>query len=81
MHLTLKGFKFIKGETWIEQRRFTLRTLRDFGYGESMEDMISQEVEEVNNTVDPKIISAFVQWFVFYFFSVQIQFREHVYLV
>ena len=37
-----------KGETWSEQRRFTLRTLRDFGYGESMEDMVAHEVEEVN---------------------------------
>jgi hypothetical protein len=33
--------------TWTEQRRFTLRTLREFGFGKSgMEEMINNEVFE-----------------------------------
>lgn len=36
------------GEEWMEQRRFTLRTLRDFGFGKKcMEAMIMDEVTEV----------------------------------
>ena len=35
-----------EGATWAEQRRFTLRTLRDFGFGKvGMEDMIAEEAE------------------------------------
>lgn len=34
-------------KTWTEQRRFTLRTLRDFGFGKTgMEDLINAEVAE-----------------------------------
>ena len=34
-----------EGRTWLEQRRFALRTLRDFGFGKSgMEQMIKEEV-------------------------------------
>ena len=35
-----------EGQTWAEQRRFALRTLRDFGFGKSgMEQMIKEEVQ------------------------------------
>jgi len=40
------GVIFTKDSTWTEQRRFSLRTLRDFGFGKTkMEDMIKEEVE------------------------------------
>ena len=40
------GVLFSEGNIWFEQRRFTLRTLRDFGFGKAgMEEMISEEVQ------------------------------------
>ncbi len=36
------------GQTWVEQRRFALRKLRDFGMGKtSMEELVAEEVENV----------------------------------
>jgi len=36
------------GEVWTEQRRFAIKTLRDFGFGRaSMEDMILEEAKEL----------------------------------
>ena len=38
---------FANGQEWQEQRRFTLRNLRDFGFGKvSMEGLIQEEVEK-----------------------------------
>ena len=40
------GVLFSDGPIWAEQRRFTLRTLRDFGFGKAkMEELINEEVE------------------------------------
>ena len=40
------GVILSEGKTWVDQRRFTLRTLRDFGFGkQGMEDLIQEEVE------------------------------------
>jgi methyl farnesoate epoxidase/farnesoate epoxidase len=46
----LSGVFFSDGTFWVEQRRFTLRHLRDFGFGKSnMETSIFEEIEEVIN--------------------------------
>ena len=38
---------FANGSEWQEQRRFTLKNLRDFGFGKnSMESLIIEEVEK-----------------------------------
>ena len=38
---------FANGQEWQEQRRFTLRNLRDFGFGKtSMENLIQEEIEK-----------------------------------
>jgi len=42
----IPGVLISEGRTWLEQRRFALRTLRDFGFGKSsMEEMIKEEVQ------------------------------------
>ncbi|KDR22559.1 methyl farnesoate epoxidase-like isoform X2 [Zootermopsis nevadensis] len=42
------GVFFSDGPFWVEQRRFTLRHLRDLGFGKSiMETLISEEIEDV----------------------------------
>ena len=36
------------GQEWSEQRRFTMKTLRDLGFGKSqMEDVMLEEVEKL----------------------------------
>ena len=38
---------FANGKEWQEQRRFTLRNLRDLGFGKtSMESLIQEEIEK-----------------------------------
>ena len=46
------GVIFTQGKFWTEQRRFTLRVLKDFGFGKaSMEDTIMDEVEKLCDEV------------------------------
>jgi len=46
-HGERRGIMFANGQEWQEQRRFTLRNLRDFGFGKvSMEGLIQEEVEK-----------------------------------
>jgi len=46
-HGERRGIMFANGQEWQEQRRFTLRNLRDFGFGKvSMESLIQEEVEK-----------------------------------
>ena len=41
------GIMFSSGKEWQEQRRFTLKNLRDFGFGKnSMETLILEEIEK-----------------------------------
>nr|CAD7407115.1 unnamed protein product [Timema poppensis] len=43
------GVFFSDGHFWVEQRRFTLRHLREFGFGKkSMESVMHQEVDELS---------------------------------
>ena len=43
-----RGIIFSNGEEWMEQRRFTLRCLKDHGFGKiSMEDSITRDVEKL----------------------------------
>ncbi|XP_035709560.1 methyl farnesoate epoxidase isoform X2 [Folsomia candida] len=45
---TAKGILFTDGHKWLEQRRFALRQLRDFGFGrKSMESIIAEEAVEL----------------------------------
>ena len=42
----IPGLLISEGRTWVEQRRFSLRTLRDYGFGKSsMEETIKEEVQ------------------------------------
>jgi len=46
---------FSEGPFWVEQRRFTLRHLRDFGFGKkSVENVIREEAEDLFETVFKK---------------------------
>ncbi len=41
------GVLFSSGQTWEEQRRFTLKTLRDLGFGKGLsEEMLRDDVSE-----------------------------------
>lgn len=48
VHQDVPGVIFSSGQTWMEQRRFALSTLRDFGYGkQDMEDIVAEEVSDL----------------------------------
>ena len=49
------GLIFSNGHQWVELRRFTLKTLRDYGMGKSgMEELVEQDVEELCKTLEEK---------------------------
>lgn len=55
IHLYL-GLIFAEGEKWKEQRRFTLRNLRNFGFGKSsLETVIHEEITECIELVKKKL--------------------------
>lgn len=53
---------FSDGPFWVEQRRFTLRHLRDFGFGKSsMEEFIMEEIEDTIKEITQKeIVQVFI---------------------
>ncbi|XP_046395180.1 methyl farnesoate epoxidase-like [Ischnura elegans] len=59
LHRVLKevhGLLFTSGERWKEQRRFSLRHLRDFGFGKSsMENITIEEIESVFAEIDKSL--------------------------
>lgn len=49
------GIVFTAGSQWSEQRRFALRTMRDFGFGKKvMDSVILEEVEKLSNVLNQK---------------------------
>jgi len=49
------GVLFTSNQTWVEQRRFCLSTLRDFGFGKlTMEEFISDEVDKFIDYLETK---------------------------
>lgn len=48
----LNGIFFIDGMNWQEQRRFTLRHLRDFGFGRRFEDFEVEVRDEMSQLVE-----------------------------
>lgn len=50
MFLATIGVLNSSGKLWLEQRRFTLRTLRDFGFGKQTQQNLA--LEEVRDMVD-----------------------------
>jgi hypothetical protein len=53
--ISVPGLIFTEGPYWLQLRRFTLRHLRDFGYGKtSMESLIMQEVDDLIKEISSK---------------------------
>lgn len=46
------GIFFTDGPFWKNQRRFTLRHLRDYGFGRRFEELEIEIGEEINNLID-----------------------------
>nr|APH81377.1 cytochrome P450 CYP3036A1 [Tigriopus kingsejongensis] len=53
---TARGLMFSEGDEWLEQRRVTLRHLRDFGFGKTgMEALILNEIQELLEVMETEI--------------------------
>jgi len=51
----IPGVLFSSNQTWVEQRRFCLSNLRDFGFGkQTMEEFISEELDKCTEFLDDK---------------------------
>ena len=46
----ISGVTNTSGKVWVDQRRFTLRTLRDYGFGKTSQQSLG--MEEVQDTVE-----------------------------
>jgi Cytochrome P450 len=51
-NFTLKGIFFIEGDYWLHQRRFTLRNLRDFGFGRRCLEYENEVLDEMKDLVN-----------------------------
>ena len=53
---SLVGLFLSQGETWKQQRRFTVKTLGDFGFGKSsMEDLVWEEAEKFCESLSSRV--------------------------
>ena len=48
----IKGIFFTEGNNWLHQRRFTLRNLRDFGFGRRYQDYEIEVMDEMKSLVN-----------------------------
>lgn len=48
----VRGIFFVDGDFWLHQRRFTLRNLRDFGFGRRYQEYEVEVIDEMKNLVD-----------------------------
>lgn len=48
----VKGIFFTDGDFWLQQRRFTLRNLRDFGFGRRYQDFEVEVIDEMKSLVN-----------------------------
>jgi len=56
----MPGILMSEGDMWVQQRRFALRTLRDFGFGkQGMEEMVKEEVAQFKKLIDKSIAEPF----------------------
>lgn len=51
-NFNLKGIFFLDGPYWLHQRRFTLRNLRDFGFGRRYQEYEVEVLDEMKNFVE-----------------------------
>ena len=53
--LLIGGISFSQSDEWKEQKRYSLRVLRDFGFGKSsMEGVIHEELQKLTESLDQK---------------------------
>ena len=80
-----RGLLQSSGSEWMEQRRFTMRQLKDMGFGKSsMEDLIIREIEDLCALLRKVNTRAFIfnsYGFILFIFGMKIQIElfSHVY--